>query len=346
MKSYWDSVKAIGNEALPWDKLDGCNILVAGATGLLGGCLVDALMSLPGIRCRVFAAGRNADRARCRFSAYWDDERFEFLVLDVCYPLEFNIDFHYIINAASDAAPGAFAKTPVEVVKANVFGVCNLVDYGRTHRMRRFLYISTGEIYGEGSGTPFRETDSGYVDCATPRACYPSSKRAAETLCVSYGAEYGVDTVIARLCHTYGPHFTESDNRVYAQFIRNVLRGEDILMKSDGSQYRSWCYVVDAVRALLFILMKGESGNAYNVADPDSCFSIRQLALEVASSVGRKVIVELPDEIEKKGFSVVNVATFDISKLLVLGYRSDRESWQEKLKATIIEQERFLLEQK
>lgn len=208
------------------------------------------------------------------------------------------------------------------------------------------MYISTGEIYGEGSGTPFRETDSGYVDCATPRACYPSSKRAAETLCVSYGVEYGVDTVIARLCHTYGPHFTESDNRVYAQFIRNVLHGEDILMKSDGSQYRSWCYVVDAVRALLFILMKGESGNAYNVADPDSCFSIRQLALEVASSVGRKVIVELPDEIEKKGFSVVNVATFDISKLLALGYRSDRESWQEKLKATIIEQECFLLEQK
>ena len=119
---------------------------------------------------------------------------------------------------------------------------------------------------------------------------------------MSYAAEYGADVVIARPCHTYGPHFTEQDNRVYAQFIRNVLRGEDIVMKSTGEQFRSWCYVVDCVSALLHILLKGESGEAYNIADADSNISIRELAETIAAIGGRKVVIDLPDTDEKRGF--------------------------------------------
>ena len=205
-------------------------------------------------------------------------------------------------------------------MKANILGVANLMDYGLAHNMKRMLFVSTGEVYGEGDGRVFTEDYSGYVDCTKPRSCYPSSKRAAETLCVSYADEYGADVVIARPCHTYGPHFTEQDNRVYAQFIRNVLHGEDIIMKSTGEQFRSWCYVVDCVSALLHILLKGESKNAYNIADPESNISIRELAEIIAQMGNRRVIIEVPDEEEKKGYNVVTKSVFSTEKLMSIGW--------------------------
>ena len=205
--------------------------------------------------------------------------------------------------------------------------------------MERFLYVSSGEIYGQGTGEKaFTETDSGYVDCATPRACYPSSKRAAETLCVAYAEEYGVDAVIVRPSHTYGPHFTGSDNRVFCQFIRNVLRGEDIVMKSDGSQMRSWCYVADCALAMLYVLLNGERGNAYNIADTSSVFSIREMAETLAHQAGRKVVFAIPEDAEKKVFTKISYAVFATDKLEALGWKPLAGNWQQKLKTTIREE--------
>lgn len=195
------------------------------------------------------------------------------------------------------------------------------MEYGLSHNMKRMLFVSSGEVYGEGSGKEFVETDSGYIDCATPRACYPSSKRAAETLCVSYAAEYGVDVVIARPCHTYGPYFTESDNRVYAQFIRNVLNGEDIVLKSKGDQHRSWIYVVDCVSALLTILCQGECSQAYNVADENSEISIRHLAELIASHSGLNVLSDIPPTLDKGNTTPITTAIFSTKKLQALGWK-------------------------
>lgn len=337
IESYWDDIRIIQEEELPWDLLKDSSILVVGATGLIGSCLIDVLMNT-NVSCQVYAAGRNEERAKKRFAQYWDADNFHFLRQDVMQPIASDKFFDYIIDAASHASPNFFSMYPVEVIKSNIDGVSNLIDYGRRHQLRRFLYISTGEIYGTGAGT-FREIDSGYVNSMLPRSCYPSSKRAAETLCASYTAEYGVDTVVARLSHTYGPHFTESDNRVYAQFIRNVLNDENILMKSDGSQLRSWCYVVDCVKALLYILLKGKKGEAYNVADPSSCFSIRQLAETIAKASGKKVIIQLPAQAEGSSNSQIPIATFDIGKLQSLGFQI-RGRWEDKLMATIVEQQR------
>ncbi len=321
MSSYKEDILQIFEQGLPWEKLSGNNILVTGATGLIGGCLVEALMMNSKRDYQVYASGRNEQRARLRFNDFADDKAFHFVRYDVMQPLQCDVRFDYIIHAASNASPNFFAKSPVEVIKSNIFGVANLMEYGLSHGMKRFLYVSSGEVYGEGDGRVFTEDYSGYVNCATPRACYPSSKRAAETLCVSYAAEYGADIVIARPCHTYGPHFTEQDNRVYAQFIRNVLSDKDIVMKSTGEQFRSWCYVVDCVSGLLYVLLKGTSGEAYNIADDKSNISIRELAETIATISGRKVVIDQPDVDEKIGYNPVTKSVFSTEKLECLGWR-------------------------
>lgn len=321
MTSYKKDILQIFEQDLPWEKLSGANILVTGATGLIGGCLVETLMMNPNRDYQVYASGRNEERARSRFKDFADNPVFYFVKYDVMQPLQSDVRFDYIIHAASNASPNFFAKSPVEVIKSNIDGVAHLMDYGMSHGMKRFLYVSSGEVYGEGDGRVFTEDYSGYVDCAKPRSCYPSSKRAAESLCVSYAAEYGADVVMARPCHTYGPHFTEQDNRVYAQFIRNVLRGEDIVLKSTGEQFRSWCYVVDCVSALFYILLMGTNGEAYNIADAKSIISIRELAEIIAAIGNRNVVIDIPDDDEKRGFNSVMKSIFSTNKLESLGWK-------------------------
>ena len=342
MSRYEKDVLAVSRLDLPWEQLDGCNILVTGATGLIGSSLVDVLLSNSDLHSNVFASGRNEDRARILFAKHRDNPNFHFIRHDVNQPLSGDTRFDYIVHCASGASPSEYAKSPVEVMKSNFMGVGYLLDYGKSHGMKRFLYVSSGEIYGEGDGRLFTEDYSGYVDSMSPRSCYPSAKRAAETLCASYAAEYGADVVVARPCHVYGPHFTESDNRVYAQFIRNVLGNEDIVMKSTGEQLRSWCYVVDCVSALLYILLKGGSGQAYNIADEASTISIRELAEMIASIGNKKVVVDLPSDSERTGFNVVKKSVFSTQKLRSLGWLITGTMF-DKMHATIDEIRKTIL---
>ena len=332
MISYKQDVLNVATLDLPWSKLCDCNILVTGATGLIGGCLVEVLMSRQDKDYHVYASGRNEDRAKKRFADFASDPSFHFVKYDVLEPFESDVNFDYIIHAASNASPNFFSTKPVEVIKSNIQGLSNLMEYGLNHGMKRMLYVSSGEVYGEGDGRVFTEDYSGYVNCTSPRSCYPSSKRAAETLCVSYAQEYGADVVIARPSHTYGPYFTESDNRVYAQFIRNILRGEDIVMKSTGSQFRSWCYVVDCASALLHILLKGEKGQAYNIADESSNITIKELAEMIAYMGGKNVVFDLPTNEEKAGYNVVAKSIFSTERIRALGWMANDSMYNNMLK--------------
>lgn len=332
---YQKDIARLFAEGLDLEKLRDKTILVVGATGLIGGCVVDVLMQNPNKHYHVIAAGRNQERAKQKFASYWKKACFTFVEMDVTFPileslllakLKPNISrtllkVDYIIDAASITSPSLFKRRPVEVMRANIDGVSHLMAYGLASGMKRMVYISSGEIYGEGDGTEFTEKSSGYVDCASVRACYPSSKRAAETLCMAYNAEFGIDVVIARLSHTYGPGFTESDDRVYAQFIRNVLNGEDIVLKSKGEAYRSWLYVVDAAHAILRLLMDGEKGNAYNVAHSESNITIRQLAELIASKTQRQVVFDIPDDATQGNTTPITKATFNTDKLKALGWK-------------------------
>ena len=319
---YHKDVKvALAAFELPWQQLSGKNILVLGATGLIGGCLVDMLMQHEGLDYQVYAAGRNEERASRRFSAYLGSAHYHFLHFDVTAPVPADICFDYIVDAAGGASPQLYSEDPVGVMKSNIFGVDNLLRFGLLYGLKKLVYVSSGEVYGEGDGRVFDEDYSGYINPTTVRACYPSAKRASETLCVCYAHQYGIEVSIARPSHIYGPFFTESDNRVYAQFVRNVLRGEDIVLKSKGEAFRSWTYVVDCAMALLHILLKGGNGEAYNIANEESNVSIRTLAESVAELAGRKVVFDIPDDVNQGNTTPITKAVFSTAKLETLGWQ-------------------------
>ena len=185
MNKYQEDLLAAAKKPLPWQRLSGKNVLVVGATGLIGGAVVDVLMRRGPLDFDVYACGRNEERARRRFSAWWPNPRFHFLKHDVTSPWEETVDFHFVIDTASGASPQLYVSDPVGIIRANILGVDRLLDNGRRHGMEKFVYVSSGEVYGEGDGRAFTEDYSGYVDPMSVRSCYPSSTRAAETLCVA-----------------------------------------------------------------------------------------------------------------------------------------------------------------
>lgn len=334
--TYFEDIKAVATIKLPWEKLRGKNILVTGATGMICSAFIEVLMSHDNQDFHVYASGRNEAKAKALFAKYNNNPFFHFIKYDVCNPLENSIPFHIIIAGAGVASPQLYTLDPVGVMKSNFNGVDNLFSYGINHGLEIFLYISSGEVYGEGDGREFTEDYSGYVNSMVLRSCYPSAKRASESLCIAYSHQYNIDVRIARPCHIYGPNFNASDNRVYAQFIRNILSDEDVIMKSSGAQFRSWCYVADCAAALLYILLKGENRQAYNIADDSSNISIKELAQIIAEIGGKNVIFETPSHIEKAGFNIVSKSIFSTEKIRNLGW-SINGDLRNKMSATIEE---------
>ena len=308
-------------QALPdVQKLRSARILITGATGLVGAFLTDCLLALSdqnALDLRLYALCRNAARAKERFG-----ERVNAIAADVSEATALP-ECDYIIHAASNAHPKAFSADPVGTMLANILGVRNLLEHLRAQGHGRLLFVSTGEIYGDNPAIRdgFSETDFGKIDSMNPRACYPESKRAAETLCASYLSQYRVDSVVARLCYVYGPTITNENSRADAQFLRSALSKTNIIMKSAGAQVRSYCYVADAARALITILSGGESGSAYNVANRAAVRSIREYAETLAKVAGVQVKFETPEDAEKRGYSTVSRAVQKPDRLEALGWK-------------------------
>ena len=330
---------AVEDPGLPIQALSGERVLITGATGMLGSCLVDLLMAANRQRqigVHIYALGRSAERGQARFADVWKDPWFTFVEQDINAELgALTQPVDYIVHAASNADPVSFAKYPVETLKANFDGTERLLSLARQWHSR-LLFVSSGEMYGQmpADAPPFVETDCGTVDHSSPRACYPAGKRAAEVLCQAYRQEYGVDSVIARPCHLYGPTMTKSDSRAIAQFVRNAVAGEPIVLKSEGLQDRTWCYATDAAAALLYILLRGQSGEAYNVADARSRATVRAMAEKTAAAGGTQVVFAQPDAAEKAGFTPITHAVLSAEKLQSLGW-APGVRLEEGLRATV-----------
>ncbi len=323
----------INNDIL--ENLNSKKILVTGAAGLIGSSLIDELLELNetrNLKITIYALGRNYKKLEERFKEKVNS--INIIEGDVSFVNVSNLNIDYIIHAASPSHPLAYSQSPVEVMKANLLGTINMLELAKNNNAK-IVFISSGEIYGvsdkENSG--FKENEYGYTDILNPRSCYPESKRAAETLCACYHAQYDVKACIARLCHVYGGNITTDNSRADAQFLRNVLNNEDIIMKSLGEQVRSFCYVKDAVKGILYILVKGKSGEAYNIANRKSIASVRNYAETLAKIGEVKVKLEVPEEIEKKGYSKISRAVLDAEKLENLGWEP-KYNLEEGLKET------------
>ena len=326
MELYRQELRKLNNHLLPWEKLSGKTIMISGATGMLGKCLIDFLMlknATENAKIQIIALSRNDVRAKERFADYWDSELFQYISCDVNKSIPECGQVDYIIHAASNTHPLQYSQDSIGTITSNVIGTKNMLDYAVAHGTQRFCFASSVEIYGENRGDveKFDEKYLGYIDCNTLRAGYPESKRLGETLCNAYGQTYGLDFVIPRLSRVYGPTMLSSDSKAISQFIRKAAVGEDIVLKSDGNQRYSYTFVIDAVAGILYCLLLGEAGEAYNVADEKSDISLKDLAEYLAQIVGKQVIFELPDEKERRGYSTATKAMLDAGKLESLGWR-------------------------
>lgn len=300
-------------------------VLITGSTGLIGSAIIDFLMELnhlynAGIE--IYAAARNEDKLRRRFSRAAEAYGLHHVKYDAETAIVFDLDIDFIIHGASNAHPKAFAKEPVDTMVANIYGVKNLLEYTKKHDVKRILFISSSEVYGKkNNNRPYTEDEYGYVDLLNPRACYPMSKRAAETLCAAYVEQFNIDAVIVRPGHIYGPTMTEVDSRASSQFPRDVKAGKPIVMKSAGLQLRSYCYVLDCVSAIITVLLNGKIGEAYNISNKDSIVSIRDMAECFARISKSKVVFEKAEESENIGYNLMDNSSLDSQKIESLGWR-------------------------
>lgn len=309
------------------DDIYDSSVLITGGTGLICSSVVDVLHHLNKTRdadIKIMLAGRSKERTAQRFAHMTEGTDYTFVQYDATVQADMDVKADYIIHGASNANPAAYVREPVETMLANVVGLNNLLSLAVKSGVKRLLYVSSSEVYGlKENAKPYFENDYGFLNILDQRASYPSSKRAAETLCVAYGLEHGLDTVIVRPGHIYGPNITSADNRATAQFTRNAVNHEDIVMKSAGNQLRSYCYSLDCATAMLSVLLRGEKGNAYNISNSASIITISDIAKEIAKAAGQKVIYENPSDLEAKGYNLMSNSSLDSAKLEALGWSAE-----------------------
>ena len=333
-REYAEDCDRISSKDYLWERMSGQSILITGATGMVGSVLADILASkVDEYGFDVTVLSRNDKSLFNRFSNI-TSERFHRLSHDVNNPLSDSFDsiFHF----ASNTHPRMYALDPIGTISTNVLGLKNLLDSYSGEKGGRFVFASSVEIYGQNRGDveAFDETYSGYIDCNTVRAGYNESKRVGEALCQAYGVQNGVDFIIPRLSRLYGPTVRLDDSKAISQFIFGGLSGKDVVLKSKGDQLFSYCYVFDAVDAILHLYFNGITGEAYNISGRESDVTLNELAGMIADITGVNVVHDIPDEVESKGFSKATKAILDIEKIRAIGW-SPEYSLKDGLKRTI-----------
>jgi UDP-glucuronate decarboxylase len=325
-----EDVARIVAHDLPWRTFANKTVLVAGANGFLPAYMVETLLYLNEVdrsmNCRIIGLVRNREKAHARFAHFLDRPDFALVIQDVTTPAAIPVPVDFIIHAASQASPKYYGIDPVGTLAANSLGTYNLLSFARDCHAEGFLFISSGDVYGQVSESqiPTKEDWFGPLDPALVRSCYGESKRMGETMCAAFNHQFGVPTKIVRPTHTYGPGLALDDGRVFADFVANLVRHEDIVLKSDGSARRAFCYLADAALAFFTVLLKGERGQAYNVGNEDCEASVAELAdMLVGLFPERGLKLRFDARRPPAGYlqSKVSRGSLDTGKLRKLGWR-------------------------
>lgn len=319
-----EDLDLIAKSSIPTDKLKGANVFVTGATGYIGVQLIRAMQRIDaGIN--IVALIRNEEKAG---AIYGDCTKgITFIKGDVTDPIEFSGDIDYIFHCASVASSKIMITHPVETILTALEGTKNVLDFAKEKQVRSMVYLSSMEMYGSFSDGDHEvtETDIGCIDPLKVRSNYPESKRMCENMCIAYHAEFGVPVKIARLAQTFGAGVLRGESRVFAQFARSVLRGENIVLHTKGLSEGNYCYSRDAIIGLFTILIKGSDGEAYNVSNPDTHTTIAAMAAMVAEKIagGRiKVEFDIP-ETNSYGYAQDTKMKLNSDKLQKLGWKPE-----------------------
>jgi UDP-glucuronate decarboxylase len=282
----WSDLENVIESFPAWEFFRGQAILITGGSGLLPSYLVRALLlanRLHQLDLKVTCIIRSRQSNLIRLEPWRNEKALQLVYGEVeSYPLDQLSDQSIVIHAASGATPAIYHSNPVGIILPNTVGTARLCEKASIWKSKRFLFFSTGEVYGFNSSPHFLETDYGFVDPCSLRSCYAESKRCGEATCIAYSHQYELHAVIARIFHTYGPQMKLNDGRVFADFVRDSLEGKQIKLASSGEALRCFCYLSDATSAFLHLIAFGVSAQAYNLSNPNAEISIRDLASLVA----------------------------------------------------------------
>ena len=318
-----DDLKTIIAEDLSWEKLKNKTVMITGASGMVGSYMLYVLLMLNDEKhygIKVDAVMRNVNKLPEEIR---NREDVNVVVADVTKDIPDVGDIDYIIHAASPASPLIMQNQPVETIAANTIGTFKTLELAKEKNAEGYLFISSREIYGQPDEGQefFYENTYGFVDQLNPRSCYSEGKKAAETMCVCFHEEYGLNTKIARLAHTYGPGMSIYDGRVQADFLKNVYHNEDIVLKSEGTAVRTYTYIADAIAGMYRILLDSED-IVYNIGNEAGKVSIRDLA-EILVSIyperGLKLVSDIPEG-GTKGTAPYTLGILSSEKLRKLGW--------------------------
>lgn len=320
-----EDFEAVAQSDLPWEAFKGRSFVVTGATGLVGSLLVRALLycdQVHGLGIKVYALVRNVEKAKQIFG---ETNAPEYLVADLAKD-EIAGDFacDYVIHAAAVTTSKLMVSDPVGTIRTAIDGTEKLLKLAVEKKAQTFVYISSMEVYGQPkTDGKTAEKDLGYIDISTVRSCYPEGKRMCECLCNAYAAQYGLNVKSARLAQTFGAGILPTENRVFAQFARSAVNGENIVLHTTGESEGNYVYTADAIRAIMLLLVKGESGEAYNIANEQSHTTIRSMAELVAEQIAGgaiRVVLDIPQDASSLGYAPPVKMWLDASKMRALGW--------------------------
>ncbi len=313
--------------SFPFEKLNNKTIFITGASGLIGGSLVKFLLEYGDrndIKIKIIGLCRNKEKAEAILEGFLHRKNVSMIYQDVLKPINVESPIDYIIHGASNTSSRQFVEYPVETITTALMGTKNVLGLARIKNVSGLVYLSSLEVYGisKNQQKALEENEYGTIDPLNVRSSYSEGKRMAECLCISYGKEYGVPVKIARLSQTFGYGADYNDNRVFNEFARCIVENKDIILHTEGETVRNYCYTMDAVVAIIYILLHGKRKNAYNVANKEAEISIINMAKKMIdiSKVEINIKVEIGD-ISIFGYNPTARTVLDTSKIEALGWK-------------------------
>ncbi len=268
-------------ENIPWINLKNKSIAITGGNGFIATYMIKTLLKADknfNLNLKIISIIRKESSSKIT------DKKLKIIKIDLFKKIPKNLPkIDIIIHAASKASPKLFKNHSIDIIKTNSLATMHLLDYA-TKFSEKFLYISSGEVYGKfhNSDVSIKEDTYGSINHLNDRSVYAESKKMGEAICQAYSQKSNCKVLIARPFHTYGPGINLDDGRVFSDFVNSVINKKDIILNTNGENYRPFCYISDATVAFLKILLEGKNANAYNVANPKCEIKIKDLANELA----------------------------------------------------------------